>query len=279
MLDRWAGYGGPDHFTTALQAGLDDPTTVEQKIARYEANPNLEDAEKIARILSDGGNYDQGIVYYGLAAELDPDSDYAYEIFEATVQACRKEIFAVERATEAAMAALASEQVSPENKGMVFYYSRWLENKLELDGYAMQFLEPAYQAVLAAEDEELAGMAADLSIEYALVIEQDKEKAAELKYASMPEGWKEEPQRLNAYAWWCFQNQVDLERAESLALEGVELLEAGPERAAILDTAAELCRSMGKQEEALALLQQAAEEDPANQDYTSKLEEWRQVGS
>ncbi len=77
-----------------------------------------------------------------------------------------------------------------------------------------------------------------------------------------------------------FENrQVDLERAEELALKGVELTEAGPDRAAILDTAAELCRSLGKEEQAMTLIGQAAEEDPANESYRNKLEEWRQAGS
>ncbi len=91
VLDRWAGYGGPDHFTTALGAGLDDPTTVDQKIARFETDPTLVDAEKVARILSSGGDFNQGIEFYLKADKLDPDSDYAYEIFESSMQACRKD--------------------------------------------------------------------------------------------------------------------------------------------------------------------------------------------
>lgn len=278
-LDRWAGYGGPDHFTTALQAGLDDPTTVEQKIVRYEEQATLQDAEKIARILSGSGNFERGIEFYHNAAELDENSDYAYEIFETSVQACRKDVFELEVVTEAAQAALASEQVSPSNKGMIYYYAHWLGGKKELADYELQFLAPAYEAVRLSEDEEVQGMATDLSIEHAMRVEEDLPKAVELKFASMPEGWQEDPQQLNAYAWWCFENQIDLERGETLALEAVASLEAGPDRAAILDTAAELCRSLGKREQALTLLEQASEEDPASEEYRTKLKDWRQAES
>ena len=100
-----------------------------------------------------------------------------------------------------------------------------------------------------------------------------------LRYDAMPPGWQEDPQQLNRYAWWCFENQVDMERGRELALKGVELSPAGPERAAILDTAAELSRSLGEMDRALALLEQAVAEDPGNADYAQKVQEWRKADS
>ena len=53
-----------------------------------------------------------------------------------------------------------------------------------------------------------------------LHVENNEAKAVELKYASMPEGWKDDPKELNSFSWWCFENLVHLEEAEALARRG-----------------------------------------------------------
>ena len=56
-------------------------------------------------------------------------------------------------------------------------------------------------------------------------MDKDKAKALSLKRRSMPEGWMEQAKQLNAFAWWCFENEVDLEEADTLARKGVDLAE------------------------------------------------------
>ena len=62
--------------------------------------------------------------------------------------------------THEASIALASPRVDVSDKGEVYYYARWLAKKKKAEGYAVQFLDRAYQAV--AEDLDNADYASKL---------------------------------------------------------------------------------------------------------------------
>ena len=105
----------------------------------------------------------------------------------------------------------------------------------------------------------------------------EKDKAVELKFASMPGGWQDESRSLNEYAWWAFENNVDLERGEMLARKGVELAEPGAERANVLDTAAELCNALGNCDDAVVLMEEAVAQSPDNEYFQKQLERFRKI--
>ena len=86
-----------------------------------------------------------------------------------------------------------------------------------------------------------------------------------------PEGWEEDPGELNGFAWWCFENRINLEQAEDLARRGVELAPEGEEKAMVLDTLAELVFLRGDENEAVALIRQAIEQSPDNEYYREQM--------
>ena len=87
----------------------------------------------------------------------------------------------------------------------------------------------------------------------------------------MPEGWREDPGQLNNFAWWCFENNTNLDEAEELALHGVEIATSDGDRANILDTAAEICAARGNCDEAIARIKQAIELSPDRNYYKDQL--------
>ena len=87
----------------------------------------------------------------------------------------------------------------------------------------------------------------------------------------LPEGWEENPDQLNRFAWWCFENDVNLEEAQELALKGVELAETDGQKANILDTAAEICNALGNCDEAIVLMKRALEDEPTSEYYAEQL--------
>jgi hypothetical protein len=93
----------------------------------------------------------------------------------------------------------------------------------------------------------------------------------------MPEGWLEEADSLNGFAWWCFQNDVNLEEAEELARKGVDLAESGTEKAAVLDTVAEIVNARGDAPEAASLIEQALHETPDDESLQEKLEQFQEA--
>ena len=161
----------------------------------------------LAGLLGESGRYAESVELWREASKLDPEGgDHAYEIFETTTMGTRNDAFSLDQSAAAAKAALASEDVSPGNKAMVYLMSNWLAGKKDAPDYALPFLEPALKAVQAADDSSLTGMENTLAVEYALKIEKDPAHAARLRYEAMPPGWQEDPQQLNRYAWWCFEH-------------------------------------------------------------------------
>lgn len=73
--------------------------------------------------------------------------------------------------------------------------------------------------------------------------------------------WRNDVARLNSFAWWCFEHDVNLKEAESLAQRGVDLSE-GVERANVLDTLAEIVNARGRRNEARDLIDDALKLNP-----------------
>ena len=87
----------------------------------------------------------------------------------------------------------------------------------------------------------------------------------------------ENADKLNNFAWWCFENDVNLEEAGELALKGVELADSDSGRANILDTVAEICNKLGNCDQAVAHMQRAVELDPERQYFKDQLVKFQKV--
>jgi tetratricopeptide (TPR) repeat protein len=93
----------------------------------------------------------------------------------------------------------------------------------------------------------------------------------------LPEGWMEDANELNNFAWWCFENEVNLEEALELAIKGAELAENDSARANVLDTAAEICNALGNCEEAIVKIKKAIELDPDNDYFKDQLARFEEI--
>ena len=112
---------------------------------------------------------------------------------------------------------------------------------------------------------------------YALIVEQDPQKALSLKRQSLPEGWLSDPDALNEFAWWCFENRVNLKEAETLSRKSIELSQPGAEQANYLDTLAELVNLRGNTEEAAALIREALQMNPESRYLKDQLARFEDI--
>ncbi len=274
-IARWVGYDGPEAFLGTLNENLADPTTIAQKEARYEANPTAKDAASIASASAAGQDHVAAVAWYGKAAELEDGSQA--EIFMATLYGMKSGSFTQDQLVAAADATM--ESGSFEDKALVYESQGYMAKMTGDETLAYRYVEDFWATLKDNDSPEMAMMRGKVEIDYAMHIEKDGAHAADLMFASMPEGWQAESKRLNGYAWWCYENQVDLERAESLARKGVELAAVGSEKAMILDTVAELCNSLGECNEAIVLIEMAIENDPENEYYQKQLVRFREIAS
>jgi tetratricopeptide (TPR) repeat protein len=137
------------------------------------------------------------------------------------------------------------------------------------------YLEQAMAASAGSDDENVQKFREYLEPEYVLLVEDQPAQAIRLKKEALPEGWQDDPGELNGFAWWCFQNRVNLEEAEDLALKGARLATDAAVRANILDTAAEICNARGDGTRAIELMEKAIELDPDKAYFREQLERFR----
>ena len=170
---------------------------------------------------------------------------------------------------------------SPQPEAMleVLYTMRKIGMKTDNPTISYPYLQAIVEATegIAHENEKLASKRAWLLPDYALFIEKDVDKAVALRKDVLPDGWEEDATQLNNFAWWCFENQVNLDEAEELARRGVELAEPGTPKANVLDTLAEICNSKDDCSHAVEYIRLAIAEDPENEYFQNQLTRFEEI--
>lgn len=270
-ISRWWGYDTADEFIEAVDEAIADPTTIAEKKARFEAEPTARDAFLLGNYHTTRKEGPEGVEYLTTAIELGPDEGYEHDLFWAALIGFSNEDFTAEELKVIADQALASPNLDAAKLVDVARNTvRALEDD-DPDG-AAPYIAAGLAASEGTDDPELLKDRRKLLISEALLVKDDPELALGLVREGLPEGWEEDAGRLNGFAWWCFENDVNLEEAEMLARKGAELAEDDSKKAQILDTAAEIAYLRGDQDEAVALIQQAIVLDPDSEGYGEKLD-------
>lgn len=280
LIESWVGYGGPEHFVGAFDTALADPITFGEKKERFAAEPTAEAAKSLGRIASASGEHAESMEFLAKAEQLDPEIDVTGELMDAAFGRARQD----PGYSKADYIALAQERVlegdAPADATlMTTYYVGHFTADEEDHATLKPFLVKSRE-VIASSDEELSKDLVDaIEMQAIMYVDEDMDAAVVMKRSTMPEGWMEDADQLNSFAWWCFENNVNLKEAQELALKGVELADPGKARAQILDTAAEICNALGNCGQAIELIQVAIAEDADNEYYTEQLARFKQIQS
>ena len=256
-----------------------DPTTIEDKIARFKNKPDASTAEALASYYDSKGEYSDAVTYFKNAVELNDDSskDYAYEIFQAYYYGNRREQFSIGEIKNAANDALSSNNVNTEEKSRIYYYMSNLITKNEDDRDLLGFLKNGQEYFTKLTDENIKRQKDNINILHTIYLDKDPAKAIDLKKAGMSEGWDENAKDINSFSWWCFEHKINLDEAEKLARTGVELAEPGGEKAMILDTVAEIVNLKGNPKEAVEITKSAIKESPERKLYKDQLKRFEKL--
>jgi thioredoxin-related protein len=279
-IDRWTGYLDSKDFIATFTDATADPTTVEAKRARLAQTPKAADAARLGRIEASAWQLPEAVQHYEQAMKLDPKGGalYAFPRFETYAQGFFKgEVFSAGDVDKAATTALAAAGVTPDQQIQIASIMSGVGTKSENPKIAVPYLKSAMAATADSKDPQIVEQRRELLVDHAMYVEENPTLAARYKREAMPEGWMEDPVKLNQYAWWCFENKTNLEEAETLARRGVELAKSGSQKAMVLDTAAEICNLRGSCKDAAELMEQALREDPKNEYYTKQLDRFRKL--
>ena len=272
---RWAGYPGVEEFGALVDAALGDMRTIAEKQAAYEEWPTLALALGLARHAESVFATEDAVRYFRKAMALDPDlaADLRVDVFMAMGYGLRSGAFTVDDLAAEARIILAAPDVDPTDALRVaLMSSRFLP-----DEAYRPLLEKALAATANLEGDDERNARRALEIDAALLIDGDAEKALDLKRQSLPEGWRDDPSQLNGFAWWCFENDLNLAEAFTLAMRGVDLAESDGDRANILDTAAEIAFKRGEAARAVELQERAVALNPDREAFKEKLARFREA--
>jgi tetratricopeptide (TPR) repeat protein len=264
-LFSWIGYGRPDSWIESLSGALADPITIAARQDRYRSDPSFQDAVTLGKIAQREGHYREAESYYRQAETLDAraaeEADVDMLLFRTIFRGVGDGQFTIQQAGEQVKVLLGNETVEPAHALEAAERLTSVREQVG-DEVIIPYLKMARPFVQNIEDPDLEGRQTGVLAEYALIVDQDHEKAIGLKRASFSPGWETDPDILNEFAWWCFENEINLEEAEQLSRRSIELSEPNAEQANFLDTLAELVNLRGETGEALELIQKAVELNP-----------------
>jgi tetratricopeptide (TPR) repeat protein len=270
-IKRWWGYDTADEFIEDVNEAIADPTTIAEKKARFEAGPTARDASLLGNYHMTRKEGPEAVEYLTTAIELGPDEGHEHDLFTATYIGFSNEDFSAEELKVVADQAIASPNLDAEQLVDVARSTVRALGDDDPEGAAV-YIAAGLAASEGTDDPELLKDRQGLLISEALLVKNDPELALGLVREGLPEGWEEDAGRLNGFAWWCFENEVNLEEAEMLARKGAELAEDDAQKGQILDTAAEIAYLRGNQAEAVALIQQAIDLNPDSEGYGKQLD-------
>lgn len=274
-IASWLGYDGPDSFAGKVRGGLADPRPVAAKAAAYAERPTVELAQVLADHSAASSQLVESVGYLRKVRELDPEgaSDSTSQIVDLMLFGARGGHFTLADVIAEAEPAQAAAALAGRHDEVLLIgvqVAGLAANQGEAET-AAPFLKRAMASLQALPADEHPRYADRIMVAHALVVEKDPAKALALKRAGLPEGWRDDAEALNSFAWWCFENEVNLEEALALAMRGVELAGSDADRANILDTAAEICHALGDCDEAVAKIKRAIELNPEREYFREQL--------
>lgn len=272
VTDRWAGYPGVAGFKKITDAALADRRTIAEKNAAYTEQPTLGLALALGQYSEAVFASVDAVGYYRVAMKLAPElaGELSDKVFMSMFYGVRSGVFKPSDVVAEGRDLLAHPDVSMETALTVAGVSRRLASEDEYRG----ILKSALDATAGATG-DLGRARRELEVDEALLLENDPAKALDIKRSLLPEGWRDDPGELNSFAWWCFENDLNLDEAYELAMRGVELSGSDGDKANILDTAAEIAFKQGRVDKAIELESRAVELSPDRDAFKQTLDRFK----
>ncbi len=273
ITDSTIGYGGDEVWAAYVMASVADQRTIEAKTAAYAEQPTAALARSLGNRASTAYEFKNAVNYFKVARDLEPDNaaEFTEHILTNIYYGSFSDVFTLNEVEAEVKPAF---NAADADVGDWLHLAEIMTQVAKLTGApdrAAPYLEKALAADVDPEDENMVRSRGRLAVDGALIIDKDEAKADKLMRASLPEDWDSSPRYLNRYAWWCFENQVNMDEGLELALKGAELAEDDNARARILDTVAELCNALGNCGEAVEHMKRAVDIQPDNQSYKDQL--------
>ena len=266
-----------EYWTEKMNQALSDLSTIAEKKEKFEKQPD----ETLARMLADyayaKNELEEAFAYLKKVKKLNPHAsrELNIEMFQIVYSGYRANQFTLDT-LKATVKEVLNDSLKEKNKANLLFSMARLLPKAPDDQQLIAYLQDLIKLIRSKPDILRESSKTEAEILNCLYVEKDVKKALQKKKATLPQGWQENANQLNAFAWWCFENQVNLEEAEQLARKAVALATSAKDRANILDTLAEILSLRGKHQEAINTEKKALELDPQRKLFKQNLERFKE---
>lgn len=267
IVDTWIGYHNPGWWIGRLQQALVDPVSQRERAVRFEAEPNVGDALVLGKAAYTAQHCREAFDYLRRAQALDPEAAEAASaalfLFLASYEGVVTGEFTLPEVVAVTEEVLRAPDVNPEH---VVEIGEALLKAVPIVGEEplLPSIRLAHSRLPGRCEGEWEVKRQRFLLNFTVEVEKDHEQALRYKRAFLPANWQDDPEQINAFAWWCFENRLNLPEAEHLSRRAVGMVADGSTKANYLDTLAELVNLRGDRVEALALVEEALVLDPSS---------------
>lgn len=279
VIYRWEGYTTADRFIGSLKTGLSDLTTIEERTQRNKNNPDIRDINFLAKYYSDIKEYQKSNEYYRLAMSknINAYKDYSFLIFQNYTDAIWNGILPFDSIYNSANTVIENKRTIKDSIRKVAMLMTNLARKMNRTGDIGKYLQAGIDATANNQNAKITEYHYLIKADYELYITHDTSGAISLMKVSMGEEWQKDPGKYYIYGKWCFDRRINLPDAEKYVRIACQKASEGIFRAKHLSLLAEICYAQGDAAEAIKQLNLAIENDPDNDTYQSRLEQFEEI--
>ena len=257
-----------------MAAARADTRTLVAKKAAFEVAPTVDLAVSLANDTACNYDFPGSVKYFRQARDLDPAraDEHTRNIFTYLYYGAEDDAVTFDELRAEGDRVLALADVTPVERIDIASMIMQVAHKQDRVADGLPYLTIGLEAAATLPaDSPSARTIKGLQVDHALLVEKDVPKAVEMRKSMMPENWEQDPKRLNQFAWWCCENDVNLDEASAMVMRAVELSDDDSDRSNYLDTAAEICLKQGNCEDAIARIKQAIELAPDREYFKEQL--------
>jgi len=273
VFGRWTGFIDASQFLREFNKSLSVNITLDDRKSRLKSNPNYNDAIYLAEYFNATKDYLEAIKYYQESMRQNNNSNYSYDIFVNSAEACWNSLIPFNDVRIAA-----DDVLKTGDTKQIINTARVITNCARRAGTTdkiSKYILKAIEIVSNSTDYLHKKQKYELLAEKALYIENDMNKALRIIKISLGNGWKTDPERYFKFAEWCQKRNINLKQAEEYARSASERASSGKLKAKVLNTLAEICFQQDKINDAIRFIERAIDENPSREFYPQQLQKFR----
>ncbi len=276
VIYRWEGYTTSGRFIGSLKTGLADLVTINERVQRNKDNPNNRDIKFLTKYYTDIGEYMESNKYYEMANKMGGkfSRDYTFLIFQNYADAIWNGKLPFDSIFNSANKVINNKRTLKDSIRKLAMMIANLARRKERTNNIGKYLQAGIDATANNKSAKTTEYHYLIKADYELYISDDTLNAINQKQISLGDGWKKDPAKYYSFGKWCFDRRINLTEAEKYVRSACPKANEGAFRAKHLSLLAEICYARGNTTEAIKQINLAIENDPENESYHDRLEQF-----